>query len=304
MLRYKGKKKDPYDNIKYGSTQKEELIPLEYEEEKSYPLKVELIGITYPDADYYIERKHSDYYVFEYVISGEGYVEFGGNKIPVKKGDFYMLKQGSAHSYGASKSNPYKKVWVNFFCSFMEGLLLELGLFDKTVIHAPESEKYFKEMLLYAQNPPQDDKDFIEFNAIIFKLLLELSQKIRNQKKTNALAEKIKTLLDASVFRRVTLDDLGRELNLSKTSLCREFKKWYGVSPYGYLLEKRISVAKEMLKNTDKKIKEISEKLCFFDEYNFSNAFKKKEGCSPLAWRKRFKESESESKNRRQDFSC
>lgn len=290
MLKYKAKKKDPYNNIKYGSVKKEEIIPLEYEEGKNYPLRVELLGVTYPDSEYFIERKHSDYYVFEYVLSGEGFVELDGKKITVKNGDFYMLKQGTAHSYEADKNNPYKKAWVNFFCSFMEGLLLDLGLFDKVVIHAPEAEKYFKEMLLYAQSPPQNDKNYIEFTAIIFRLLLELSQKTNSGKITKDTGERIKILLDASVFRKVTLEVLCEQLNLSKATLCREFKKCYGITPYGYLLEKRISVSKELLKNTDKKIREISEILCFFDEYNFSNAFKKKVGVAPKEYRKNFKE--------------
>ena len=75
-------------------------------------------------------------------------------------------------------------------------------------------------------------------------------------------------------------------MNLSKSQISREFKKYYNLTPYQYLLNRRITIAQNLLAKTSISIKEISDSLCFADEYYFSNIFKKKNSISPLAYRK------------------
>jgi two-component system response regulator YesN len=43
--------------------------------------------------------------------------------------------------------------------------------------------------------------------------------------------------------------------------------------------------------DTSLSVKEVAQKLCFSDEYYFSNIFKEKVGCSPSQYRKRHTES-------------
>lgn len=61
MLQYSGKVIDPKKNITYGSCRKEHFVMFSSNPTKAYPLRVEMIGITYPDKDYFIERKHADF---------------------------------------------------------------------------------------------------------------------------------------------------------------------------------------------------------------------------------------------------
>ena len=74
-------------------------------------------------------------------------------------------------------------------------------------------------------------------------------------------------------------------MNISKSQLCREFKKYYELSPYQYLINRRLSIAETLLLETAVSIREISDLLCFVDAYSFSNLFKKKLGVSPKKYR-------------------
>ena len=56
-----------------------------------HPINVELIGITFPDENYTIKRPPLLTSVFEYVVSGEGYIIIDENKIKVNAGDTYIL---------------------------------------------------------------------------------------------------------------------------------------------------------------------------------------------------------------------
>ena len=83
-----------------------------------------------------------------------------------------------------------------------------------------------------------------------------------------------------------TLDDLANRFFVSKAALIYNFKKYANCSPIDFLLNVRLTKAKEMLVNTRKSIGEISE-LCGFSSANyFGLIFKQKEGISPLQYRK------------------
>ena len=57
------------------------------------------------------------------------------------------------------------------------------------------------------------------------------------------------------------------------------------MTPYAYLLEKKLELAGQLLRDTNLSVREIAEKLSFADEYYFSNVFKKKMGVTPSLWR-------------------
>lgn len=83
-----------------------------------------------------------------------------------------------------------------------------------------------------------------------------------------------------------TLDLLASYFFVSKATLVYNFKKYTSCSPIDFLLNVRLTKAKEMLVNTKKSVGEISE-LCGFSSSNyFGLIFKQKEHLSPLQYRK------------------
>ena len=84
----------------------------------------------------------------------------------------------------------------------------------------------------------------------------------------------------------LTLINISERFFISKSTLIYNFNKFIGCSPVEYLLNIRLTKAKELLANTKKSIGKISE-LCGFSSANyFSLIFKQKESISPLSYRK------------------
>lgn len=54
----------------------------------------ELIGISYCDGTYLIQRKNSRLYVLEYVIAGTGTIIIDGKQYTASAGDIYLLQAG------------------------------------------------------------------------------------------------------------------------------------------------------------------------------------------------------------------
>ncbi|MES1221495.1 MAG: AraC family transcriptional regulator [Bacteroidota bacterium] len=69
--------------------------------------------------------------------------------------------------------------------------------------------------------------------------------------------------------------------NLSEFHFFRSFKQAYRITPYQYLLNKRLEFANELIKNEDDSITDISLQCNFPDLFTFSKAFKRRYGISP-----------------------
>jgi AraC-like DNA-binding protein len=85
---------------------------------------------------------------------------------------------------------------------------------------------------------------------------------------------------------KLTLEDLSEEFFVAKPTLLYNFKKYTNCSPIDFLVNVRLTKAKELLLNSKKSIGEIAE-LCGFSSSNyFGLIFKQKEGLSPANYRK------------------
>lgn len=84
----------------------------------------------------------------------------------------------------------------------------------------------------------------------------------------------------------ITLDQIARKVDLSRTYVSGLFKKELGVNLTNYITNYRIEKAKELLRETNLKSYEIAEKVGFLDESYFSRSFKKVTGMSPNAYKR------------------
>ncbi len=128
------------------------------------------------------------------------------------------------------------------------------------------------------------------FSYIIY-LISELtlnaqSHEYPEQEYVPPLVLKAVDYLNSNYDKKTTLNQIANHFFISKGALIYNFNKFLGCSPIDYLLNIRISKAKEMLLNTDKSVNEIAE-LCGFSSANyFGLIFKKKENLSPLMYKK------------------
>ncbi len=256
--------------------------------EKSYPLSSTCCGITYPTPNYYIKRSPATIFVLEHIISGKGYVVVNGEKHTVTAGDTYLLKPTENCEYFADKQDPFKKIWVNFKGSFARELISQYQLQD-TIYHNVDLTPCFKQ--LFKLEEISTDLDIIHYDltSIITQMLMLLAKSKSSSKQVSQIAVIVKSRLDTCTNKTFSLDDIAKDLFVSKTEIIRYFKKAYNVTPYQYLLSIKINHAKIMLENGTYSVVEISNQLAFSNPYHFSKIFKQKVGISPSEYRKKNK---------------
>lgn len=83
----------------------------------------------------------------------------------------------------------------------------------------------------------------------------------------------------------MSLAEMCRYLNLSKTHLERLVKEEFGCSAVEYYSKLRLMRACFLLQNSDLSMREISERLGFYDESHFTRFFKRHNGMTPKGYR-------------------
>jgi AraC family transcriptional regulator, alkane utilization regulator len=93
-------------------------------------------------------------------------------------------------------------------------------------------------------------------------------------------------LLHADPVRDWTVDDLAREVALSRSVLAQRFTELVGETPMRYLANWRMQLAKQMMREGTRNIQEVATRVGYDSEAAFNRAFKRSTGSPPAAWRK------------------
>jgi AraC-like DNA-binding protein len=93
-------------------------------------------------------------------------------------------------------------------------------------------------------------------------------------------------LLHAKPDRPWTVDELAREVALSRSAFAKRFVALVAEPPIQYLTRWRLALAAQKLRSGREPIARVAEHNGYESEAAFSRAFKREFGMSPAAWRK------------------
>jgi AraC family transcriptional regulator len=94
-----------------------------------------------------------------------------------------------------------------------------------------------------------------------------------------------KEYMDSNFTSNPKIADIASFAFMSEFFFYRNFKLAFRTTPYQYILDKKIGLAKELMRNEKMGFAEIAELCGFPDIFTFSKAFKRKCGFSPSATR-------------------
>lgn len=131
------------------------------------------------------------------------------------------------------------------------------------------------------------------FSDFAVKVINEL----RQARETELIINKAINYIENNYDRKISLEDIAVELNMSKPYLCNLFKQKTGETTSVYINKLRIEKAKKLLLKRDQGIKEIFEEVGFTNQYYFSKIFKKFTGMTITEYRAGKNDSAGKRKN-------
>jgi AraC family transcriptional regulator len=96
-------------------------------------------------------------------------------------------------------------------------------------------------------------------------------------------------ILCTNIKRGVALNKVARECDLSVGHFSRAFRRTLGVAPHKWLIEQRVVLSKEKLRDDGLSLSDVAMECGFSDQSHLTRVFRQAVGVSPGAWRRDIK---------------
>lgn len=261
------------------------------EAELAQPYHCTEAGLFYAQQRFSTARTDKDSYILFYTLCGAGLLEQDGNHVILETGQALLLNCRTAQSYCTA---PGQSCWHHFWVHLdgvgvaaMEPLLLPDKKLTPVQLTGVRMQKLFELVLQQMEQGTVDS--MVRTGFALHEMLILCAQSLFAQAETATNRQLI--LQAAETLRKnyrqeLSLADLLASAHMSKSYFLRLFRRYMGTTPYNYLVNFRITQAKELLVLTDHSISEIAQEVGFGDASNFSTRFAKVTGQSPMQYRK------------------
>ncbi|MDC7234966.1 MAG: AraC family transcriptional regulator [Spirochaetales bacterium] len=252
-------------------------------------------------GEYGSPHSHAVYHLILY-LSGANRIILGGRTKDVRRGTLFLVSPGTAHDFYPVDQGELEYAEITFeYCAGKECLTLpiekllrlisrekNISLPDEFLLNREETEQAMK--LFYEFGELQKDYRLSSFTIHLkmLEILNRLCQKASvENRNTEELALRTAAIIRNHLTEKLNLDLLSEELGFSKTYLNREFRKTWNRSPMEYHKSLRLEKAADLLRSSEKSLREIAAFFHFYDEYHFSRSFQSLYGIPPGEYRKR-----------------
>lgn len=245
-------------------------------------------------GDFRIERNSSyPYCVIHFVAKGSGEVVHRGKKHTVTQGQCFVLNPFEGHVYQADPKEPFYLNWVEFSGGDSARLIGAFLNSSPPIVNEFQSSRINKYMLKIFKYLKNDDcSREIHISKVIYSILVHLLSQCKSEMYTKLPESRIRDIqkvikyIDDNIKESLTMQSLSRIINYNPQYFSKLFKRYTGVTPARYILDKRLNKAKDELHSSDVQIDLLADKLGFCDASHFIRKFKKAEGMTPAEFRK------------------
>ena len=250
-----------------------------------------------------------DFWEMVYLDKGEATITAGKKQLTLRQGECYFHKPNEVHQIaGSGKVDPYIFI-ISFVCHSAS-----MHFFVDKLIQVPEKLQPLIGYILRegkaSFRPPFNDPELKELtpreDALVggeqlIRVYLEQLLVLLLRKETTAdsstvfpsrknlenhLANTMKEKLDSTVYtRRISVEELCRELGYSRAYLSRVFRENHGYTMTEYYDFLKITEAKKLIREGSRNFTQIADLLCFSNPLYFSRVFRRVTGMSPSEYK-------------------
>ena len=224
-------------------------------------------------------------------MQGTGIFEVNGKTYTLNQGQAFLICPNKVSFYKSDSENPWIYSWVAFDGIKAKEYLGNAGLSSHNPIYTALNPKAVEDALLEMVNQTKKENScelrlmgymYMFLSTLIANCSLKSEPIVRTK---DLYLQKVIEYINLNSWRKITISELAKYLNLDRSYLYSIFKQKLKMSPQEFILKFKIENACEMLSNTDMHISKISQSIGYEDQLSFSRIFKIKTGLSPTQWR-------------------
>lgn len=230
-----------------------------------------------------------------YFHRGEGSIVCGESVYPIKPGALCFIGAGKYHYTMPNDPSLYDRSKIFFSSELLNGIVSLAsegksfsGFAYDSLVYAEIAEEE-RDSVVSAFYEGANEKNAAMEISVISKLLYFIDKySVNTEAALHGTLGGAIDYINKNLFREITIDEICREVHISKYHFCRRFKKSMGMTVMDYVLKTRIIHAKEMLEKENISVSEVSERCGFSGVSYFCRVFKDSVGMSPLKYRRSF----------------
>lgn len=247
-----------------------------------------LASCTFP-ATHYTKRKNLPSYLISQTFYGSGRLLYRDREYDLLPGDVFFINCLDPHTYYATSKEGWGYRFAHFDGTPAKSYFQQFEHQDTIKFTFSDSSRFCEDLgELFRVNVNTGPKQELLTNRILTDLLTELLlclSDFHHKTLPDSIARQC-VYLQAHYTEKISLEQLTKKFQISKFHMCREFKRYTGLTIYEYLTDYRITMSKNLLRYSGMSISEIASSVGYSDYNNFYRTFTHIEGISPSEYQK------------------
>ena len=234
-------------------------------------------------------------WIILYTLEGEGVLDTGVRKLPMRAGNMAAFEPGAVFSYYRSPgANTWGHYWITFQAEAAWRDWMAWPRVGPHIGYLAFADTAREEI---EQNLAQLNQCFLSASPMKLELehnlLEQLILRARNllpaesQTEIDSRIARAQAFIEDNYNRVFTLDEVAAAASISTSRLAHKFKDQTGLTVLEWRDEKRMMTAAQLLRATTTPISTIADHVGYIDAPYFSRTFKRLVGCTPRQFRSR-----------------
>ncbi|WP_243156134.1 AraC family transcriptional regulator [Clostridium sp. C2-6-12] len=234
-----------------------------------------------------------EHFKIHYIHKGRGIFRLGNEIFHLEEGQGFLICPNVIAYYKADDEEPWSYSWCAFDGINAEAYLKRANLTNDNPIFEYSKDdkvnKCFEEMIGATNSEKSSD---LRLQGLLYLFLATIIdetdldstfQEIKTNK--NMYINKVINFIHINYSRKIRVSEVAKYIGLDRKYISKLFKDIVGVTIQDYLISFRINKAKEMMKDKQLSIGDISRSVGYDNPLIFSKMFKKVNGMSPSEYR-------------------
>ena len=243
------------------------------------------VGHYFCDHTYTVHRNRFDYYMLAVVDSGRMFFRYNSARFEVHAGEVILLDCRRPHTYGALEDVSFRYIYFRGGSSDAYYRLLAGadGYFTRPA-RSVEMQSAIQSIFALVTDAMYDEH---RVSVQLYRILAELSgSDERGESVQNAAVLHAISYMEHHFSEKLTIEKIADQVNLSEYYFSRLFRRCTSMSPHAYLVNLRITMARQLLTASQKSVERIAEECGFHSTTNFIRSFREHVGCTPKQFRR------------------
>lgn len=228
-------------------------------------------------------------YLLHYIIDGQGIYRVNEQEYKVNKGEVFLIRPKELTFYQADEKTPWEYMWVAFDGLHSGEIVEKIGMKNVYCRMIPNTNKFQKYLTHIIDRFAKNQVEDFLMLSYFYGAMAQLEEDVENISYNESYLIRAIRYMKQNYSYPIKIQDVANYIGIDRTYLYRIFIENEEISPKQYLINIRISVAKNMLLVGKYSVNEIALSCGFCDAPLFINHFKKNTGKTPKEFKREYK---------------